>query len=119
MPQIVTRAGKGTPLTNGEMDANLTNLEAPTMEVWEIKNASFAALRKGRYYCSGAGIVATLPAAPVDKDEIWFSGSFSANPMTILRNGATIAGIAQDLILDLNNIMPKLVYQAGDWKVSQ
>ena len=119
MPVIITRAGKGSPLTNNEVDANFVNINAPTMEVWEVKTASFDVLPKGRYACSGAGVVATLPAAPPAGTEVWFSGSFSVNNMTILRNGATIAGIAQDLILDMNNIMPKLVYEAGDWRVSQ
>lgn len=32
MATIVTRAGKGSPLTNAEMDANLTNLNADKME---------------------------------------------------------------------------------------
>jgi hypothetical protein len=119
MPQIVTRAGKGSPLTNDEMDANLVNIEKPTMEVWSHMVGSFFAAPKGRYFCAGANIVATLPVTPPDNTEIWFSGSFSTDNMVILRNGATIAGVAQDLILDLNNIMPKLVYQGGDWKVSQ
>ena len=32
MTTIVTRAGKGSPLTNDEMDANLTNLNNDKME---------------------------------------------------------------------------------------
>ena len=119
MPSITTRAGKGSPLTNNEVDANFVNIEAPVMEPWLVKNGSFSATAKGRFYCVGAAIVATLPAAPPDGTEIWFSGSFSASNMTIARNGATIAGVAQDLTLDMDNIMPKLVYRSGNWRVAQ
>ena len=119
MPDIITRAGKGSPLTNDEADANFVNLEAPTMEVWEMKVASFNVEAKGRYFCEGVGIVATLPAAPPDETEVWFSGSFAVNHLTVSRSGASIAGIAQDLILDQDHLMPKLIYHAGNWRVSQ
>jgi hypothetical protein len=89
------------------------------MEIWVNKAASFNVAPKGRYACAGVGIVATLPAAPAESTEVWFSGSFATNNMTIARNGATIAGINQDLVLDQNNLMPKLIFRGGDWKVSQ
>jgi hypothetical protein len=119
MPAIITRAAKGTPLTNDELDRNQTNLEAPVMELWATQTSSFIAAPKGRYALTGPGIVVTLPANPPDGTEIWFRGSFGSVHSTILRNGATIAGIADDLILDMNYIMPKLVFLGGNWGVSQ
>lgn len=118
MPSYITRTGKGTPLTNAEVDANFTQIEAPVMELWTRMTANFNAAPKGRYYCVGA-ITATLPAAPPDGTEVWFSGSFKTTNATIARNGATIVGVAQDLILDMDNIMPKLVYNGGNWRVAQ
>ena len=119
MPDITTRAEKGSPLLNAEMDANLVALEAPVMEVWVVQGASFNAAAKGRYVLNGAGIVVTLPAAPPNNTEIWLRGNFKTQNATVARGGATIAGVAEDLILDLDHIMPKLVYWAGDWQVSQ
>lgn len=45
MTTIVTRAGKGSPLTNNEMDANLTNLN--TYKVEQTSNTGSAALPAG------------------------------------------------------------------------
>jgi hypothetical protein len=118
MPTYITRAGKGAPLLNDEVDANFVHIEAPVMELWARMTANFNAVAKGRYYCVGA-ITATLPAAPPDGTEIWFSGSFKTTNMTVARNGATIVGSATDLILDMDNIMPKLVYNGGNWRVAQ
>ncbi len=85
---------------------------------WEKKTASFSAADKGRYYMVGAGIVATLPAAG-DGKEVWFCGSFKTNNATIGRNGATIAGLASDLVLNEDNISPKLVCFDGNWSVAR
>lgn len=43
MTTIVTRAGKGSPLTNAEMDANLTNLNSGKAEVAGSSSQAFAA----------------------------------------------------------------------------
>ena len=43
MSTIVTRAGKGSPLTHNEVDANFTNLNADKLEVGAAFNAAVAA----------------------------------------------------------------------------
>ena len=43
MSTIVTRAGKGTPLTHNEVDANFTNLNTDKLEVGVAFNAAVAA----------------------------------------------------------------------------
>jgi hypothetical protein len=43
MSTIVTRAGKGTPLTHNEVDANFTNLNTDKLEVGAAFNAAVAA----------------------------------------------------------------------------
>ena len=43
MSTIVTRAGKGSPLTHTEVDANFTNLNTDKLEVGASFNAAVAA----------------------------------------------------------------------------
>jgi hypothetical protein len=43
MSTIVTRAGKGSPLTHAEVDANFTNLDTDKLEVGAAFNAAVAA----------------------------------------------------------------------------
>ena len=60
MSTIVTRAGKGSPLTNNEMDANLTNLNTDKIETAMI-------------------VAATSKATPVDADLLALVDSAASN----------------------------------------
>lgn len=66
-----------------------------------------------------AATTATLPASPSDGDSIIFAtvSSMVSFNLTVARNGKTIAGLAEDLIIDQNNTRTELVYYNGDWKV--
>lgn len=54
MSTIVTRAGKGSPLTHVEMDANLTNLNADKYQAGD--NATFGTLSATSLSGDGSGI---------------------------------------------------------------
>ena len=56
MTTIVTRSGKGSPLTNNEMDTNLTNLNAFKVEQTEATGAAVIP----------TGTTAQRPVSPVD-----------------------------------------------------
>lgn len=90
---------------------------ANALNPWEFKNSSFSAVDKGRYIMTG-GITATLPA-PSNGLEVWFMGNFYSNNATIDRNGATIAGSNTNLVLNADNISPKLTCWANNWYVAQ
>lgn len=80
-----------------------------------INRAAFQAF----YVNLTAATTATLPASPSDGDSVIFatvSNMVSFN-LTIARNGKTIAGLAEDLIIDQNNTLTELVFYNGDWKV--
>src|SRR3990167_2683258 len=47
MTTIVTRAGKGSPLTNAEMDANLTNLNTDKAEIAGVQSQTYTAVTAG------------------------------------------------------------------------
>lgn len=80
MTTIVTRAGKGSPLTNAEVDANFTNLDANKLEliVTEIASASTITppSENTQYNVTALAVAATI-AAP--------SGSPTAGKKLILR----------------------------------
>jgi hypothetical protein len=66
-----------------------------------------------------AAITLTLPATNTDGRTIVIvdGNNFESFNVTLARNGRTIAGLAEDLILNLRGSRVELVYRGGDWKV--
>lgn len=77
MASIVTRAGKGSPLTNAEVDANFTNLN--TELGTKASAAELAAIN------AGATISDTPPDAPDDGD-LWWDSSAGAGVLKLYFN---------------------------------
>ena len=68
---------------------------------------------------SGGPFNLTLPASPNFGSTIIITdgiGDFSTNNLTILRNGSTIANIADDVALNLSNSVSTLVYTGTTWQ---
>jgi hypothetical protein len=62
----------------------------------------------------------TLPASPAVGNQVVVAdagGDFGANALTIARNSSTIAGVAEDLVCDINDISVQLVYSGNTWEV--
>ena len=62
---------------------------------------------------SGGSFNATLPASPTIGDQVYFrdaARSLSSNPVTVLRNGNNIEGVAEDLVLDVVGASGVLTY---------
>jgi hypothetical protein len=71
---------------------------------------------------SGGAITLTLPASPIDNDQIiiWdIKGSFNTNNCTIDGNGKNVMG-ATTCILDVNNKKYHIIYDSnsGEWRVA-
>jgi len=69
---------------------------------------------------SGGAFTVTLPATPAAGDQciIADSGSaFGTNNLTVGRNGSTIGGLAENLILDITGVSVQLVYDGTTWEV--
>ena len=69
---------------------------------------------------AGGGFGVALPAAPADGDNVGFldvHGTWTANPITVLRNGKKIGGVTDDILLDRDVRQLVLSYDAGagDW----
>ncbi len=68
---------------------------------------------------STSSFTLTLPATSTNGRTLVFGdgSNFSAFPITLARNGATIGGLAENLVLNLQGSRVELVYYSGDWKV--
>jgi len=72
---------------------------------------------------SGGSFNITLPAGPMNGDcirVIDVAGSAEINNFTILRNGKTIDGLAEDMIFDMNKAHIMFIYYSvnNDWHLS-
>ena len=67
-----------------------------------------------------AAITITLPASPTAGSFVMFvdgDGAWATNSVTLGRNGNTIEGASEDLVLDVNDAWAELYYDGSDWKV--
>lgn len=71
-----------------------------------------------------SGFTVTLPATPVTGNTVVItdgsivSVGWSNNQVTVARNGSTILGYADDLVLNVSRSTATLVYDGGTWQVS-
>jgi hypothetical protein len=69
---------------------------------------------------SGGAFTVTLPATPATGAQCVVAdagGDFGTNNLTVARNGSTISGLAEDLILDISGVSVQFVYNGTTWDV--
>jgi hypothetical protein len=69
---------------------------------------------------SGGAFTVTLPAAPSAGDQCIVAdagANFGTNNLTVGRNGSTIGGLAENLVLDITGVSVQLVYDGTTWEV--
>jgi len=69
---------------------------------------------------TGGAFTVTLPASPIAGTQVVISdggGAFGSNNLTVGRNGSTIAGLAEDLVLDIDSVSVQFVYDGTTWQV--
>jgi hypothetical protein len=87
MVTIVTRAGKGSPLTNTEVDANFTNLNTGKAAVGANTDITSVALT--------TGTISTAPSANTDiANKLYVDGIASGLNFHSACNYATIAALS-------------------------
>lgn len=83
--------------------------------------ATSQGITAGNFYyadCSSSPITLTLPATPTQGDYIKFIGdNWETNNLTLGRNGSTIEGDAEDLIVDVSDVTIDLIYDGSTWQV--
>lgn len=82
---------------------------------WVTKNSNYNLVKGDQILAdtSGAPLTFTLPASPASGDYVMLldpAGSWAGNNLTVARNGSNVAGVAADLVCDLNNQELLLTY---------
>jgi hypothetical protein len=69
---------------------------------------------------STGGFTITLPSTPSTGNVVKITDGYdwSANNLTIGRNGSTIETSHEDLVLDIRGITVELIYDGGTWQVT-
>ena len=90
-------------------------MSAPTVITVSTTLAS-----NSKYSYSAGALTLTLPAAPVNGDEVVIYNTGSLLTTVVGRNGKTIMGLAQDVTLDLANRRYEFTYlsASSDWRMS-
>lgn len=89
---------------------------------WTITEVQTGDLTAGEMWLADSSVARTrtLPLTPSTDDEIIVkddTGTAATNNITIGRNGSTILGAAEDLIVDVDYAMVRLKYNGTTWKV--
>lgn len=118
---------RGGDTTNGWSDwfKILDTADSVSLDYTDVSADFSAAMNTGYTIDASQAITATLPATPEPVNgEIHFyrrNGSWSSNPTTVARNGQTIEGNSDDLVIDSDLIqIVKLKWVSdGTWRVFQ
>lgn len=91
-----------------------------TATAYSAQAVSFNAAAAGAYWITGNSVAVTLPVSPADNDAVIIANGAAVTGCSVLRNGKTIMGIAEDLTIDTTNFQITLVYRAAttDWRLA-
>ena len=89
---------------------------------WSIITSNTTATIGSLYLAdtSGGTFTITLPAAPTAGDSIIIGDAydFEISNLTVARNGSLILDAAEDLIVNVQNVVLEFVYYSGSWKIN-
>lgn len=129
-----TTLSRDTVLESSNANA-LVNFSAGEKEVFvtypaDKSSVTYTSVKTGAYTAgfsegvltdtTSSAFTITLPASPFVGAQVVVvdtTGTWGTNNLTVGRNGATIAGVAEDLVCDVNNISVQLVYSGTTWEV--
>jgi hypothetical protein len=110
-------------VTGNYFIGNGSQLTSITMS-WSIANSNANMIVNRGYFVdtTGGAKTMTLPALAVIGDTVRINdlaGTFGANNLTVARNGSNIQGVADDLVVSVNQSSFGLVYSNGTygWKL--
>ena len=88
---------------------------------WSVKTSNYTATTGDQLLAntSGGAFTITLPATPTAGDSIIIADgdSWFTNNLTVARNGSTIKGLSENLILDIAAVKVDFVYNGTTWLV--
>jgi collagen type VII alpha len=112
----------GTPGASG-IGATGIGATGPSgqLAAWSIVTAATGILNKEQFIVntSSGGFSISLPASPSLGHTVVLQdgANWYTNNLTVLRNGSTIEGQSENLILDVTNVLVYLIYDGTTWQV--
>jgi len=91
---------------------------------WTIKTANYTAVDGDRIVAdtSNGSFTITLPSSPIGGAYVQLTDgkTWSSNNLTVARNGSTIEGFSQDLLLNISGVTVECIYNSsqGTWEVT-
>ena len=93
-----------------------------TLPSWILKNSNYTANDTDRIIAdtSGGTFTITLPATPTVGSYVVITdaGDWSTNNLIVARNGSTIEGYTDDLLVTLKGVTIELIYSGTSWQVT-
>jgi len=93
-----------------------------TFSSWSVKTSNYTAIPNEQIIANTTGgiFTITLPATPSLGNYVIIQdgGNWSTNNLTIDRNGSTIEGIVDNLVLDIGESLAYLIYDGSTWQLS-
>lgn len=118
---IKTIAGN-TLLGSGDIDIADFGSYEEKYNYTPVKTTAYQAMPRDVIPCNTTAGVFTvaLPSTPRENDVVIIhdiAASFSMNNLTVSRNGKTIMGLSEDLLLDVSNFRYTFLFINNDWRV--
>ena len=89
---------------------------------WQVKTTTFSAVENRKYICdtSGGAFTCTLPPNPTNGQVVQFAEGwdFATNNLTVARNGKSIEGLAEDMVVSTENQSFELIYYNNNWVIA-
>lgn len=94
----------------------------PVVSYTTVKTSNYGAANNEGVLCntSGGAFTVTLPNSPSSGNQVVIldvGNAFGTNNLTVGRNGSTIAGLSEDLVIDITGISVQLLYDGTTWEV--
>jgi hypothetical protein len=108
-------------LLRSSIPVGATGATGPLQFNYTIANSSVTLSKSQAVIANTASgsFTVTLPAIPQlgDSVNIIDGNNFSANNLTVARNGSTIEGLAENLVINIGGASVTLVYNGSTWEV--
>ena len=92
------------------------------LEPWSVRTSNYTAVDGDRVLAdtSAGTFTVTLPATPINGAYVQISDAndFNTVNLTVARNGSTIEGLTDDVILDLKGCTFEFIYNGSTWQVT-
>lgn len=106
---------------NGNSILGSGNISISGGSAYTVKTANYTAASGDNLLAntSGGSFTITLPASPTVGSIVTIAdaGSFATNTLTVARNGSTIEGLAEDVVLDISGVLVQFIYSGTTWQI--